>query len=160
MRIIKGSSFDKQIISYDYHLSFWQRGSIKRDRYYLLPLVFINMPFLFSCKIVCQEENMLSDKTIAKIDAFNKERDWDKYHNGKDLAISLAIEASELLEIYQWSGTDLDCDQNLGKIKEELADVLIYAVQIAQKYHLDLDDIVLEKMKRNAIKYPSPSKEY
>ena len=103
---------------------------------------------------------MLSDKTIAKIDAFNKERDWDKYHNGKDLAISLALEASELLEIYQWSGTDLDCDQSLEKLKEELADVLIYAVQIAQKYHLDLDDIVLEKMKRNAIKYPSPSKEY
>lgn len=54
----------------------------------------------------------------------------------------------------------MDCDQSLEKIKEELADVLIYAVQIAQKYHLDLDDIVLEKMKRNAIKYPSPSKEY
>lgn len=101
---------------------------------------------------------MIRDTTISAIAEFNRERDWDKYHNGKDLAISLCLEASELLEIYQWSGDDLDCPDKIAKIREELADVLIYAIQISQKYHLDLDEIILEKIKRNAIKYPAPKK--
>lgn len=97
---------------------------------------------------------MLSDDTIQIINRFNEERDWDQYHNGKDLALSLVLEASELLEVYQWSRNDLDCLDKKEQIKEELADVLIYAVQIAEKYGLDLDEIVKAKIKANAEKYP------
>lgn len=97
---------------------------------------------------------MLSDKTIEAIDQFNKDRDWDKYHNGKDLAISLNLESAELLEIYQWSGDDLDCPDKRDRIGEELADVLIYAIQIAQKYGFDIDGIVRTKLEKNARKYP------
>lgn len=98
---------------------------------------------------------MLSDKTIERINEFNKVRNWEKYHNGKDLSISLAIEASELLEVFQWSGDDLDRKEKIEKIKEELADVFIYAIQISEKYKLDIDEIINKKIDRNAIKYPS-----
>ena len=97
---------------------------------------------------------MLSDKTIQKINKFNKDRNWGKYHNGKDLALSLSLESSELLEIYQWNNVDLDRLDRLNKIKEELADVFIYAVQIAEKYHLNIDEIINEKLKMNSEKYP------
>lgn len=97
---------------------------------------------------------MLSDKTIQKINKFNKDRNWEKYHNGKDLALSLSLESSELLEIYQWNNVDLDRLDRLNKIKEELADVFIYAVQIAEKYHLNIDEIINEKLKMNSEKYP------
>ena len=97
---------------------------------------------------------MLSDKTIQKINKFNKDRNWEKYHNGKDLALSLSLESSELLEIYQWNNVDLDRLDRLNKIKEELADVFIYAVQIAEKYHLNIDEIINEKLKKNKKKYP------
>lgn len=97
---------------------------------------------------------MLSGVTIEKIRKFNEDRKWDEYHNGKDLAISLCLEAAELLEIYQWSKDDLDCNNKIDKIKEELADVFIYAIQIAQKYNLNIDEIVNNKIQRNAQKYP------
>ncbi len=97
---------------------------------------------------------MIKQETEERIKEFNKVRNWDGYHNGKDLAISLSLEASELLEVYQWSKDDLDCSKKIDKIKEELADVLIYAIQIAQKYNLDIDEIINTKIDRNAIKYP------
>lgn len=96
----------------------------------------------------------MKQSTIDKIIQFSKERDWDQFHNGKDLALSLVLEASELLELYQWSGTDTECIEQLAKLKEELADVLMYAVLIADHYHLDLDDIVSEKIAQNKQKYP------
>ena len=82
---------------------------------------------------------------------FNKERDWDQFHNGKDLAIGLSIEASELLECFLWKKPE---EVTLDKIQEELADVLNYAFQIADKYHLDIKEIMLDKIRRNAKKYP------
>lgn len=82
---------------------------------------------------------------------FTQERDWDKFHNGKDLALALSIEASELNEAFLWkSATDV----NIDKVKEELADILNYAILIADKYNLDVKQIVLEKLQRNAEKYP------
>ncbi len=97
---------------------------------------------------------MLSDKTIKRINQFNIDRDWEKYHNGKDLAISLSLESAELLEIFQWSGDNLDCVNKIDKIKEELADIFIYAVQIAEKYNLNIDEIVNNKISKNSLKYP------
>ena len=82
---------------------------------------------------------------------FNQERDWDQFHNGKDLAIGLSVEASELLECFLWKKPE---DVNPEKIREELADVLNYAFQMANKYGLDIKEIMLAKIRRNAEKYP------
>lgn len=86
-----------------------------------------------------------------QIAQFSEERDWDQFHNGKDLAIGLSIEASELLEVFLWKAPE---DVNVEKVKEELADVLNYALQIATKYDLDVKQIVEDKLAKNAAKYP------
>ena len=82
---------------------------------------------------------------------FNQERDWDQFHNGKDLAIGLSIEASELLECFLWKKPE---DAPIDKIREELADVLNFAFQMADKYNLDIKQIMLDKIQHNAQKYP------
>ena len=82
---------------------------------------------------------------------FTKERDWDQFHNGKDLALALSIEAAELNEAFLWKDYK---DVNVEKIKEELADIFNYAILMADKYNLDIKQIVLDKIKRNAEKYP------
>ena len=82
---------------------------------------------------------------------FTQERDWDQFHNGKDLALALSIEASELNEAFLWKDAK---DVNIEKVKEELADIFNYAILIADKYDLDIKQIVLDKLRRNAEKYP------
>lgn len=82
---------------------------------------------------------------------FTQERDWDQFHNGKDLALALSIEAAELNEAFLWKDAS---EVNVDKVKEELADIVNYAILIADKYDLDLKQIVLDKLKRNAEKYP------
>ena len=82
---------------------------------------------------------------------FTQERDWDQFHNGKDLALALSIEASELNEAFLWKDAK---DVNVDKVNEELADIVNYAILIADKYNLDIKQIVLDKLKRNAEKYP------
>ena len=82
---------------------------------------------------------------------FTQERDWDQFHNGKDLALALSIEAAELNEAFLWK----DASQvNVEKVKEELADIFNYAILIADKYDLDVKQIVLDKLHKNAEKYP------
>ncbi len=88
---------------------------------------------------------------MTEIDRFTEERDWDQFHNPKDLAVALSIEASELMELYLWKKPE---EANIGKVKEELADVFNYAFLIASKYQLDVPAIVREKMAENARKYP------
>ena len=83
---------------------------------------------------------------------FTQERDWDQFHNGKDLALALSIEAAELNEAFLWK--DASQDVNVDKVKEELADIFNYAILIADKYDLDIKQIVLDKLRRNAEKYP------
>lgn len=82
---------------------------------------------------------------------FTQDRDWDQFHNGKDLALALSIEAAELNEAFLWKDAS---KVNVEKIKEELADIFNYAILIADKYDLDIKQIVLNKIKRNAEKYP------
>jgi NTP pyrophosphatase (non-canonical NTP hydrolase) len=82
---------------------------------------------------------------------FRNERDWEQFHNPKDLSIALSIEANELLELFLWKKPE---EANIEKVKEELADVFAYAFLIAEKYNLNIEDIVLEKIKKNAEKYP------
>lgn len=86
-----------------------------------------------------------------KIAQFSKDRDWDQFHDGKNLAIALSIEASELLEAFLWKSPE---EVKVEKVKEELADVFNYALQIATKYNLDVKQIVLDKLAVNAQKYP------
>lgn len=82
---------------------------------------------------------------------FTQERDWDQFHNGKDLSLALSIEASELNEAFLWKKPE---DVNVEKVKEELADIVNYAILIADKYNFDIKQIVLDKLRRNAEKYP------
>lgn len=84
------------------------------------------------------------------IDCFNFKRGWKKYHNPRDLAMSISIETAELLEIFQWGKGEKSTD----RIKEELADVLIYCIDLANNMGLDITGVILEKMKKNARKYP------
>lgn len=80
---------------------------------------------------------------------FTEERDWDQFHSPENLAKSITIEAAELLECYQWNE-----EANLDHVKEELADVLIYCTQLAEKLQLDMEQIMWDKVKLNAKKYP------
>ncbi|MDI1233947.1 MAG: nucleotide pyrophosphohydrolase [bacterium] len=82
---------------------------------------------------------------------FRNERDWEQFHNAKDLALAINIEAGELLELYLWKNAE---EANLDKVKAELADVFAYAFLLAEKYNLDVKEIVLNKIASNGEKYP------
>ena len=88
---------------------------------------------------------------MREIRQFTEDRDWDQFHNGKDLALALSIEASELNQAFLWKGAK---DVNIEKAKQELADVFNYAFLIADKYDLDVREIVMAKLAKNAEKYP------
>lgn len=88
---------------------------------------------------------------IEALIKFRNERDWEQFHNPKDLAIALNIEAGELLENFLWKAAN---EAKPEKVKEELADVLAYAFLLADKYGFDIKDILLEKIKKNGEKYP------
>ncbi|MDD6465241.1 MAG: nucleotide pyrophosphohydrolase [Coprococcus sp.] len=94
----------------------------------------------------------LTDEIVAFRDA----RDWKKFHNSKDMAISISLEAAELLEVFQWSGEDVeaDTDKKVSKIKEELADVLIYSLLMGHDLGFDISEIVKQKIDTNNRKYP------
>lgn len=88
---------------------------------------------------------------IRKLTKFRDERNWKQFHNGKDLALALSIEAAELNEVFLWKSVE---QADVGKIKEELADVLIYGFLIANEYNLDISSIITSKIKMNDLKYP------
>ena len=96
----------------------------------------------------------ISKETAEMVTNFRDERNWKQFHNPKDLAISICLEAAELLEVFQWSGTDLSVEGKTEKIKEELADVVNYCILLADRCNLNLDQIIREKVIRNAEKYP------
>lgn len=91
---------------------------------------------------------------MEKINRFRDERDWRKFHNEKDLAISISLEASELLELFQWKTSEEVKKNSIERIKEELADVLIYSYMMADNLDFDIDEIISEKLKKNNNKYP------
>ena len=84
-----------------------------------------------------------------KIVQFNEERDWDQFHSPENLAKSISIEASELLECFQWND-----NYDIDEVKEELADVMNYCILMANKLGVDPKQIILDKMNKTAIKYP------
>ena len=82
---------------------------------------------------------------------FRNERDWEQFHNPKDLALAISIESAELLELFLWKQPD---EANIHKLKEELADIFSFAFLLAEKYGFDVKEIVLDKIKSNEEKYP------
>lgn len=88
---------------------------------------------------------------ISELIKFRNERDWEQFHNSKDLALAISIESAELNELFLWKKAE---DVNVDKLKEELADIFAYAFLLAEKYDLNVEDIVLQKIKQNAEKYP------
>lgn len=96
----------------------------------------------------------MKEEQIKQLLKFRDARDWKQFHNPKDLAISISLEAAELLEIFQWSGEDTSCEGKKDKICEELADVLIYCIFMADACGIDLDEAIQAKIRRNNEKYP------
>ena len=93
---------------------------------------------------------LMNNDTIERIRKFTEDRDWDQFHSPENIAKSIVIEAAELLECFQWSGTGYD----RIKVEEELADVLVYCRNMLDKLGLDEDEIVNKKMEQNEAKYP------
>lgn len=91
------------------------------------------------------------ESIIATLSKFTEERDWDQFHNPKDLALAISIEANELLELFLWKNAE---DADIDKVKDELADVFAYAFLLANKYQLDVEQIILDKIDKNVKKYP------
>lgn len=91
---------------------------------------------------------------IKEINKFRDERDWRQYHNPKDLAISISLEASELLEDFQWKNSKEALEANSENIAEEIADVLIYSLMLCSDLNLNVKQIIQEKLNKNAQKYP------
>jgi NTP pyrophosphatase (non-canonical NTP hydrolase) len=89
-----------------------------------------------------------------KVIEFRDQRNWKQYHNEKDLAISISLEANELLENFQWRSSEEAVKETKQNMKEEMADILIYLVQLADKLDVDLEEEVYKKLEKNAIKYP------
>ena len=92
----------------------------------------------------------MKKETLEEIRRFTEERDWDQFHSPANLAKSISIEAGELLECFQWDEENYD----LERVKEELADVMVYCIDMADKLDLDMDEIIHAKMQKNAAKYP------
>ncbi|WP_100330263.1 nucleotide pyrophosphohydrolase [Bacillus xiapuensis] len=93
-------------------------------------------------------------KIYDSVIQFRDERSWKQYHDEKDLAISISLEANELLENFQWRSSAEAIAASRQNIKEEMADILIYLIQMADKMGINLEEEVLNKLKKNAIKYP------
>lgn len=96
-----------------------------------------------------------SIKELQKqITEFRDSRDWAQFHTPKDLAISISLEAAELLELFQWTGSATEVPEKLNEVKEELADIFNYCFLMADRLGLDVEQIVLDKVAKNAAKYP------
>jgi NTP pyrophosphatase (non-canonical NTP hydrolase) len=90
-------------------------------------------------------------KIVEALVRFRDERDWEQFHNPKDLALAISVEAGELLELFLWKDPN---ETSIDRVKEELADVLAFAFLLANKYKLDISQIILDKINLNRKKYP------
>ena len=104
-----------------------------------------------------QPAQSLSEETCRRILALRDARGWSAYHHPKDLAISISLEAAELLELYQWSGEDAECLQKRGAMLEELADIATYAVLLADRLGASLDEAVAQAVRELRQAYPKSS---
>jgi|SRR5699024_495045 len=93
-------------------------------------------------------------QTIEKVNKFRNDRNWRQFHNEKDLALSISLEASELLELFQWKSSEEVTQNKRERLAEELADVLIYSYMLADNLGFDVNNIVEKKLAKNDEKYP------
>ena len=107
---------------------------------------------------------MIDDRLLAeKLQRFSTDRDWDPFHTPKNIASALSVEASELLEIFQWTRgqhdwSEIDDDESVRMhVEEEVADILLYLIRFASLAKIDLQQAALDKIQKNAIKYPIES---
>ena len=105
------------------------------------------------------DEHTTIGQIKERIQKFVGARKWERYHNPKDLAEAICIEAAELLEVFQWATVEeasswKNVPSKISKIKDELADVLIYCFSMASVLDVDISEIVSEKLRKNEIKYP------
>ena len=96
-----------------------------------------------------KQDSLVEITEILRI--FNHKRDWEQFHDAKNLALSISIEAAELNECFLWKNAD---EADRTKVEEELADVFLCAIMLADKYDINVKDICLKKIERNAQKYP------
>ncbi|MDO5376391.1 MAG: nucleotide pyrophosphohydrolase [Staphylococcus rostri] len=101
----------------------------------------------------------MTKESLEKINQFRDARNWRPFHNEKDLALSISIEAAELLELFQWKDYEDVVKNNRERLEEELADVLIYSYMMADNLNFDIDDIIAKKLVKNNVKYPVPGSE-
>jgi NTP pyrophosphatase (non-canonical NTP hydrolase) len=99
------------------------------------------------------------EKLKNLVNKFSADRDWDQFHSIKNLSMALSVESSELLEIFQWMTEDesneiLNRPDQLSKVEDEVADIFLYLLRIISKTHIDLEKVVLNKLSKNAEKYP------
>lgn len=97
---------------------------------------------------------MITKETEQRIVKFRDDRDWKPFHNPKDLAISISLEAAELLEIFQWSGEATEMPEKIQPLSEEIADVMIYCELLCSRLGLNADEIINDKLGQNEAKYP------
>ncbi len=106
-------------------------------------------PGVLKHKSVLYPSSMGNEELLAILRQFVAERDWQQFHTPENLAKSISIESSELLELFQWAEPS-----NIDDVKDELADVLTYCLLLADKYDLDVERIILEKLEKTKAKYP------
>ena len=95
----------------------------------------------------------------SKVENFVNERDWEQFHEPKNLAMSISIEAAELMEIFQWSSNDesskiMDTKDLRIHAMDEVADILVYTIAFCNRNNIDISEAILSKLKKNKIKYP------
>lgn len=98
------------------------------------------------------------ERVLEKITEFSTQRDWDQFHSIKNLTMALSVESSELVEIYQWISEEESNDKTntklITKTQDEVADIFIYLLKIADKLDINLEHAVYAKLEQNALKYP------
>lgn len=109
------------------------------------------------------DQNTNIQKLKNQVSKFTEDRNWGQFHNPKNLSMSIAIEASELMEIFQWlnekESWDIMGSPEAIHLEEELADVMIYCLSLANQLDIDVSGVIEEKIKKNEIKYPASKKE-
>ncbi|WP_342476862.1 nucleotide pyrophosphohydrolase [Paenibacillus sp. FSL H7-0350] len=94
------------------------------------------------------------DELMQRIIQFRDDRDWKQFHDPKDLALSITLESSELLELFQWKNSQQAIEQHSSDMQDEIADILIYTLTLAHDLRIDVKDAILQKIDKNAKKYP------
>jgi len=129
-------------------------SNLKKEKYHKRGMVFwrgvlMGVGYLIIIVLLFSMNDI--EQIIKKLVEFNNERDWDQFHNPKDLAVAINVEAGELLELFLWKNPE---DADKEKVKKELADIFAFAFLLANKYNLDVREIIQEKIEENGRKYP------